>query len=342
MLWHRGIYFMLAKHSLKVLQIGSCCLLLASGSTRQRRVGFEWVSPSTGLKWSTYSCRWATVLLASTLSVCICLMYGCSYSVAVFILHSQAKLAHDVFTHVSVPTCRPNADSVLPSTLGPKDQNTRDTRTQSQLCSTAVVYNENPTIYGQSVLMLRFTALSSTFISFAMHTEDVRQSYFKVSSNLFDSQSSLMSVLQSQTGTHKAVNRLRWLWPLTPGPHIVSSLACKNYSWVLQCEERIKDASGSCEITWYGVKGVLCVYNSRLYGLQKRSRNLELRTLTQVAFSCISVIRAKCNTALKSSHWSFGPWFLGPWSLGPWSSGPCTFETRLLHFVWRYGFAKLQ
>ena len=44
-------------------------------------------------------------------------MYGCSYSVAVFILHSQAKLAHDVFTHASVPTCRPNADSVLPSTL---------------------------------------------------------------------------------------------------------------------------------------------------------------------------------------------------------------------------------
>ena len=33
------------------------------------------------------------------------------------IQHSKAKLAHDVFAHVSVPTCRPNADSVLPSTL---------------------------------------------------------------------------------------------------------------------------------------------------------------------------------------------------------------------------------
>jgi len=97
-----GIYFMLAKHFLKIFcksEVAACHL--PRSSTRQWHVGFEWVSPNTGLRWSTYSCRWATVLLASTLSVCICLVHGCSYSVAVFIIHSQAKLAHDVFTHVS-------------------------------------------------------------------------------------------------------------------------------------------------------------------------------------------------------------------------------------------------
>ena len=44
-------------------------------------------------------------------------MRGCSYSVAVCILLSQAKLAHRIFTRASGPTCRPNADSMLPSTL---------------------------------------------------------------------------------------------------------------------------------------------------------------------------------------------------------------------------------
>ena len=115
MLWHRHIFY--ACKAFTESAANQKLLLATFQKTRQRCVGFEWVSPSTGLRWSTYSCRWATVLLASTVSVCICLMYGCSYSIAVFILHSQAKLAHDVFTHASVPTCRPNADSVLPSTL---------------------------------------------------------------------------------------------------------------------------------------------------------------------------------------------------------------------------------
>ena len=43
-----------------------------------------------------------------------------------------------------------------------------------------------------------------------------------------------------------------------------SSLACNkgDYSWFLQSEERIQEASGYCEIAQSSTKSVFCVYSN--------------------------------------------------------------------------------
>ena len=80
-----------------------------------------------------------------------------------------------------------------------------------------------------------------------------KQRYFKLSSEFFDAQSSLLSVLQS----HIPVETIMHV-TFDPGTcaHLAShaatcsSLACNkgDYSWFLQSEERIQEASGYCEI----------------------------------------------------------------------------------------------
>ena len=97
-----------------------------------------------------------------------------------------------------------------------------------------------------------------------MRTEAVtynKQCYFKLSSGSFDPQSSLLSVLQSQTCTHKARDFATYIMYVTfdPGTLHSSSLSCSSvacnkgdYSQFLQSEERMS--------IWHEVR-LLCVYN---------------------------------------------------------------------------------
>ena len=150
----------------------------------------------------------------------------------------------------------------------------------------AVTYSEDTTIQPISAKLCyqpKLSVMSCSSSLKALLLTNNGQRYFKLSSDIFDPQSSLLSVLQSQTSQTQsarcAIYLLRRLctWPLTLElmriwlvmQRHASSLACNkgDYSWFLQSEIRIQEASAYCmwNSTIWHEECLLCIQQCRLY-----------------------------------------------------------------------------
>ena len=120
-----------------------------------------------------------------------------------------------------------------PRTGGPKDPESWE------LCYTAAVRVQ---IYRQSVPMLQVQTHGYVLYSVTIHTKCIiysRQCCFKLFSDFFDPQSSLLSVLHSQTCTYKVRVLILFaydFWPWTSACIVshASSLACNKGDYILR------------------------------------------------------------------------------------------------------------